>query len=175
MGLLQKEQENPDLNWTLAQACLEQIHVLLTSADAIKKRYGLDVSEESLSEFATNELPPPPGGLAGFMAKLKQKIHTAARQLIQSRNGPGKRLRWAAVGRQQAEKVIRDISQWNDRLDLLLDSADRERRRFEDDALLKGLISLTTTTVEVTLCRDSCVRVQGIWHIDGRSRGSCAP
>ncbi|RYO86470.1 hypothetical protein DL764_009003 [Monosporascus ibericus] len=149
-GLLEKGTPDASLNWDFAKIFLEQIDGLLTSADALKKRYGLDVSVEEIEEEQSRDLQPPEKGIPAFIAKLRPEIHTAAGKVIQSRNGPMKRVRWAALGKSDAERLVKDIAQLNDRLVMLLDSADRERRKAEDEKLLRGLVSLTTTAMQVS-------------------------
>lgn len=149
-GLLEKGSPDASLNWDFAKMFLEQIEGLLTSADTLKKRYGLDVSVEEVEEERSREPQPPAKGIPAFIAKLRPEIHTAAGKVIQSRNGPIKRVRWAALGKGDAERLVKDVAQLNDRLVMLLDSADRERRRAEDEKLLRGLVSLTTTAVQVS-------------------------
>lgn len=148
-GLLQKGTHDASINWDFANMFLEHIEGLLTSADVLKKKYGLDVLVEEIEKEDARDLPPPEKGIPAFFAKLRPEIHTAAGRVIHSRNGPVKRVKWAALGKGNAERILKDIAQLNDRLEMLLDSADRKQRGSEDDNLLRGLVSLTTTAEQV--------------------------
>ncbi|OTB05468.1 hypothetical protein M426DRAFT_260631 [Hypoxylon sp. CI-4A] len=81
--------------------------------------------------------------------RLKLEIYTISGQIIQANNGAMKRLRWASVGRDRAKRIISDVYDLIDKLEYLLDSADREERHAEDRRLLRSLISLTSTATEV--------------------------
>lgn len=106
------------------------------------------MSVEEIEVERSRDPQPPAKGIPAFIAKLRPEIHTAAGKVIQSRNGPVKRVKWAALGKGDVERLVKDIAQLNDRLMMLLDSADRERRRAGDEKLLRGLVSSTTAAVQ---------------------------
>jgi len=70
-------------------------------------------------------------------------------QVIQKDNRALKRLRWAAMGKDQADAIICDIASLVSRLYQLLDSLDREKRIQVDDILLRNILSRSATASEV--------------------------
>ena len=148
VGILDKGTPDASLNWDFAKMFLDLLEGLLTSADTLKERYGLDVAVEEVEKERSRDIRPPEKGIPALLAKLRPEIHTAAGRVIQSRNGPIKRVKWATLGKGDAERLLKDISKLNDKLDMLLDSADRERRRAEDEKLLRALVSAATTATQ---------------------------
>ncbi|KAI1079486.1 prion-inhibition and propagation-domain-containing protein [Whalleya microplaca] len=150
-GLLEDDSTpGPRVNWQLATMILEHLMGILTSAEKLQNRYMLDVSEETVQESERAlAINPPKQGLAKFICRLKPNIYTTSGKIIQANNGPLKRLRWATVGKDKSTRITRDIHNLVDKLEYLLDSADRESRRNEDVRLLRDLVSFTTTTTEI--------------------------
>ncbi|KAJ1324508.1 Prion-inhibition and propagation [Microdochium nivale] len=146
--------ENTNMNWQLAIMFLEQLQALLTSADLLKKRYALDVTQDIVKDsdrLAVSEAPKE--GLARLVQKLRPDVYTTTSRIIQAQNGPMKRLRWAAMDKDKATRVIGDIANINSRLEFLLDSAERERQNTENARFVRSLISLASSTTEVVEIR----------------------
>lgn len=147
----------PKINWQLALMLLEQLNGFLTSAEQLKKRYKLDVSEEAIQDTKAERqkaAEPPSQGLSKLIARLKPEVYTASGEIILQMNSPMKRLRWATVGRDKAKRIISDIADINGKLEYLLDSIDRESRQVDYNRLLRDLVSLTSTTDEVAEIQD---------------------
>jgi hypothetical protein len=122
----------------------------LTSAEALKNRYRLDVAEEEVDAKERSSVPdPPPGGIGRVIARLKPEIYTIKGQIIQSNNSTMNRLRWATMGKDKADSIIKDISDINSMLHRLLDSLERERRRLVNEVLLRDILSQASTASEV--------------------------
>ena len=155
VGLLEGMTQNERVHWDLATSILEQLSSFLTSAGQLSRRYSLVVTEEDVEESEKERAGlPPKQGLAKVLARLKPEVYTASSRIIQSSNGTIKRLRWASVGKDKGKRILDEISKLIDHLELLLDSADQERRAIEDGRLLRDLVSFATTTVEAGQVRD---------------------
>ncbi|KAI0012959.1 prion-inhibition and propagation-domain-containing protein [Xylariaceae sp. FL0662B] len=149
-GLLEDSSPGPRVNWQLATMILEHLSGILTSAEKLQNRYMLNVSEETVQESEKAlAASPPKQGLAKLISRLKPDIYTTSGKIIQANNGTLKRMRWAAVGKEKSKRIISEIRDLVDKLEYLLDSADRESRHVEDLRLLRDLVSITSTTVEV--------------------------
>ncbi|KAI1446397.1 hypothetical protein F5Y02DRAFT_407922 [Annulohypoxylon stygium] len=85
--------------------------------------------------------------LLAFVTSAKKLSENG--KIIQAQNGPMKRLRWAATGKDKAKGIISEIHGLINMLESLLDSEDKESRHAEDARLLRNLVSLTSTTTEV--------------------------
>lgn len=108
------------------------------------------MQEEELNEIDRSVvLESPPKGLAKLIARLKPNIYTIRGQIIQAHNGTFKRLLWATTGKEQANLVIREISDLNSRLHQLLDSLEQERRAQVDGVLLRDILSRSSTASDV--------------------------
>ncbi|KAK3319615.1 prion-inhibition and propagation-domain-containing protein [Cercophora scortea] len=140
-----------NLNWEMAGMLLEQLRVFLTTADQLKDRYALEVTPESIDEkhslliAATAES----SGIARLINKLKPGIYTTTGKIIQASNGPVKRLRWATRDRDKLKRFVGEIRGILDNLNLLLDQAERESTATAYEDLIRGVISLSSTTADV--------------------------
>lgn len=151
-GLTPNSTPSDRLNWPIAYDLLKQLEALLTSAEALKNRYGLEVDEEEVNALEASQenlLRPSATGIGKFIAKLKPEVSTIKGQIIQANNSVLKRLRWAAFGKDKADTVIRDISDLRDRLDKLLDPIDRDKRAKLTEMLLRNYVSQSSTASEV--------------------------
>lgn len=138
------------LNWTLAESLLGQLESLLTSAEKLKTTYRLDVVEEDIKRYESAlKSPSWPVGIGRWINFLKPELMTFKGQVIQKNNRALKRLRWAAMGKDQADAIICDIASLVSRLYQLLDSLDREKRIRVDDILLRNILSRSATALEV--------------------------
>lgn len=146
---LDKETRKSALNWVLANLLLEQLRSFLTSAEKLKERYSLDVTEEEVREAEKlRALDPPRQGVGKLIARLKPTIYTTAAQIIQANNAPIKRLLWATRDRGKLQTILAEIAELIDKLQVLLDDAERLSERAEYSKLLREVVSLTSTTAE---------------------------
>lgn len=143
------KKERPTVNWQYARLVLDQLLVMLTSAEELKTRYHLEVSQETLKmaeKLRTAESPKQ--GIAKLIARLRPTIQTAAGKIIQESNSTVKRLRWATRDKTKLKQYLDEIKNLVDNLDMLLDHAERERERDDMDKLLRGLVSFIPSTAE---------------------------
>jgi hypothetical protein len=148
VGLL-NEKERQTINWQLAGLILQQLESFLTSATELKTRYALEVTEEEIEAAEeTQAVEGPKRGVAALIARLKPNLRTTAGKIIQEHNSPIKRVRWAARDRGKLKAFLHKISALVDKLQVLLDSTERQAERNDYEKLLRSVISLTTTTAE---------------------------
>lgn len=147
---LRKSPTEEDINWTLAGSILGQLESLLTSAEKLKTEYHLNVVEEEIKKFEVDSKPQKQlSGIERWLDALRPDITTLKGQIIQKNNRVLKRLRWAAIGRDQAYEIISDIAHLVTRLYQLLGSIDRDKRAKVDEILLRDILSRSTTASEV--------------------------
>ncbi|KAK1760329.1 prion-inhibition and propagation-domain-containing protein [Echria macrotheca] len=148
VGLL-NEKERQTINWQLAGLILQQLESFLTSAAELKTRYALDVMEEEVEAAEEAQAAEAPKrGVAALIARLKPNLRTTAGKIIQENNSPIRRVRWAARDRGKLKAFLHEISALVDKLQVLLDSSERQAEKHDYEKLLRGVISLTTTTAE---------------------------
>lgn len=100
--------DRPTVNWQHARLVLDQLLVMLTSAEKLKTRYHLEVSEETLETAEQlRSAESPKQRMAKLIARLRPTIQTAAGKIIQESNSTVKRLRWASdrAGRAGEDKA----------------------------------------------------------------------
>ncbi|KAF2257628.1 hypothetical protein CC78DRAFT_538390 [Lojkania enalia] len=149
-GLGEIGRPNSKLNWQIAYSLLQQFESLMTSAEELKTRYRLEVTEEAIEESERLSVAKPPQkGVGKLIARLRPEIYATTGRVIQANNNTMKRLRWATMGIGQANRIIRDISDLNQKLHQLLDSIDQERRDYVDALLLRDIISRSSSAIDV--------------------------
>lgn len=148
------------LNWEMIQWILKEQETLLTSAEKLRKRYGLDVQEEELSPDAstvksttstsgdTTLSKVSDSGIERFITRLRPSIVKSAARPIQKRNGPIKRIRWAAFGKERTSKIINDIGVLNTQLEQQLEAAGQDFLRESIEYLLQDVLSACTNAPE---------------------------
>ncbi|CAO2648655.1 Nn.00g079220.m01.CDS01 [Neocucurbitaria sp. VM-36] len=150
VGLETQSSSKNYFNWQLAISLLGQLESLLTSAEKLRTKYHLDVVQEDVTQSETASNPRTlPTGIERWIASLKPDILTFKGRIIEANNSVLKRLRWAAMGRDQANAIIGDITDLGSRLYQLLDSLDQERRARVDEILLRNILSRSSTASEV--------------------------
>ena len=80
------------LNWNYAAILLKEQKTLLTSAEELKKRYNLHVPEEVITAEEAQDQKCSESALGKLFARIKPDMHRASGRMIQSKNGPLKRL-----------------------------------------------------------------------------------
>ncbi|KAI0479701.1 prion-inhibition and propagation-domain-containing protein [Xylaria cf. heliscus] len=154
VGLL-GDNERQTINWQLASILLKQLKSLLTSADMVRDRYSLTVTEEEVQAMEESQVSEVPrSGVAKLIARLKPNLHTTTSKIIQENNSTVKRLRWAARDRDKLKAFLKEISGLITKLEFLLDSTERQQEKEEYHRLLREAISLTTTTAEAGQIKD---------------------
>lgn len=150
------ETSSPDdrLNWPLIYDILHQQQTILTSAERLKSKYGLDLPEvRSGRTAATDEGDNSPRGLDRILRALQPKLYAnntdSTARTVAAANGPIKRLQWAAGGRERVVKVVDDLGQLNSQLERLLDLPDRTWLKRGVNALLRDALSRSADTAEV--------------------------
>lgn len=137
------------LNWNLAITLLNQQKALMTSAEALETKYKLRIPEEIISASDIENEASSESTLGKLLQRLKPEINQPSSKFIHSQNGPLKRLKWAAVGKTQALRIVGEIEEINNRLHSLLDSADQHRLQLATEALLRDLVSRSANSAEL--------------------------
>ncbi|OMP88854.1 hypothetical protein BK809_0005575 [Diplodia seriata] len=146
---IQTSSPQEKLNWTLVVALLNQQKALMTSAEALEKKYKLRVPEEFISVSDAEDEASNESTLGKLLQRLKPDITQPSSKTIQSQNGTLKRLKWAAVGKNQALRIVDEIEEINNRLHSLLDTADQKRLQLATEALLRDLVSRSSNSTEL--------------------------
>jgi len=136
------------LRWEHIQELLEQQRILLTSSEELRRRYHLNL-EEDTRKVADEENNKPLSGLERLLSTLRPELYTRNAQAIQAANNTFKRLRWAVAGREKISKIIDDLAGINNELERLLDTADRAWLQSGLAVLLREMLSRTTSQTEV--------------------------
>ncbi|KAI0912658.1 hypothetical protein F4823DRAFT_559783 [Ustulina deusta] len=86
--------------------------------------------------------------VAKLRARLKSSLHTTISKIISENNSAAQKFRWAVRDRNQLKELLQQIAGLINKLEFLLDSAERQQEKGEYHRLLKEVISLITTTTE---------------------------
>ncbi|KAH7053274.1 prion-inhibition and propagation-domain-containing protein [Macrophomina phaseolina] len=146
---IQTSSPQEKVNWNLAAKFLNQQKALMTSAEALEEKYKLRIPEEVIDVKDVEDEASDNSTLGKLLHRLKPEITQAGSKIIQSQNGTLKRLKWAAVGKTQALRIVNEIEEINNRLYSLLDTADQKRLQLATEALLRDLVSRSTTSAEI--------------------------
>ncbi|KAF2770248.1 hypothetical protein EJ03DRAFT_77586 [Teratosphaeria nubilosa] len=155
---------NNRFNWSMILDILKQQELLLTSAETLKKRYSLELPEDS--EEMAETVARDGNGVDRILSRLSFRPHHASpsAQKIYQRNGVVKRLRWAAGDRDKIHRVITELGSLNDHLYSLTNVEQQERlgAKVESiESLLRTLISQTTTPEDAAICQSILPRSAG--------------
>jgi Prion-inhibition and propagation len=143
-----QSEPNERLDWGFIATLLQQQEALLTSAQKLKEKYNLNIEEDDMA--VAEGVPTSPGTTLGrLLFRLKPDFYLATARVISANNGPVKKLRWAAVGKDQANRIVSDIAYFNSRLYKLLELADQEYIHSVMSALLRDIISRSTDSSEL--------------------------
>ncbi|KAI1276919.1 prion-inhibition and propagation-domain-containing protein [Xylaria sp. FL0933] len=149
------DNEKQTINWQLAGILLRQLELLLTSANVLRDRYSLNVTEEEVQ--AINELQAmeaPKSGVSKLIARVKPTLYTAIRKIISENNSTTQKFQWAARDRDKLKELLKQISGFVNKLEFLLDSTERQQEKENYTRLLREVISLTSTTGEAGQIKD---------------------
>lgn len=142
------------LNWSLATIFLQEQKDLMTSATELEAKYKLRVPVDVVGAKDAESRTPNDTTLGKLLQRLKPDTPQPTGESIQANNGTLKRLRWAAIGKSQALRIVKDIEELNNRLYNLLDSADQKRMQATTNALLRDLIDRSKSSKELETIRD---------------------
>lgn len=147
---LQDGQHSERLNWNFICHILEQQRLLLTSSEYVRKKYRVRLIEEEFGGDDVEEKKPS-SGLERLLPTLRPKLYeeTNNARAIRAANGTFKRLKWAVAGREKLSKIIDDLAALNDELERLLDAADQSWLRSSMAALLREMLSRSSSENEV--------------------------
>lgn len=141
--------EKHGVNWQVANSLLDQLLWLLTSAEKLKARYSLEVAEETVTaEEKQRAAQEPKQGIRKLMNYLRPTIYTTTGNIIQNNNSVVKRLRWATRDKNKLNQYLCDIRSLVDKLEFLLDEAERESEKRNYNNFLRDLVSLCPSTLE---------------------------
>ncbi|KAI2643380.1 prion-inhibition and propagation-domain-containing protein [Xylaria nigripes] len=154
VGLLGNN-ERQTINWHLAYIVLEQLESLLTSANVLRDRYSLNVTEEQVQAMNESQAAEVHrSGVARLIARLKPTLHTTTSKIISENNSAAKKFRWAVRDKDKLRELLRLIAGLISKLEFLLDSAERQQEKEDFERLLREVISLTTTITEAGQIKD---------------------
>ncbi|KAK5704432.1 hypothetical protein LTR97_003450 [Elasticomyces elasticus] len=144
------------LDWAVINAILRQQQDILSSGDVIKQRYRLALPEDAVLDDAGNPSDDRADatGLTRLLRALRPDLYKHdSGELKATKNGQLKKLRWAAADKAALLQIITDLGLWNTELERQLNVAEQQWLRTGIDALLRELLSRTSTLDEVTSLR----------------------
>ena len=123
---------------------------MLTSSEYVRKKYRVKLIEEEFGDDEVEEKKPS-SGLERLLPTLRPKLYeeTTNARAIRAANNTFKRLKWAVAGREKLTKIIDDLAALNDELERLLDAADQSWMRSSMAALLREMLSRSSSESEV--------------------------
>ena len=140
------------LNWLIVSTILRDLEAVLTKRDLLKMKYSFsfekDISPSDGPQVEGSAVAPAKG-LGKFIARLSPESLTASSPAILSKDSTSERLKWAITDRNKARVLTDHISELNDRLMYLLDSAEREAVDLATSSLLSDYISQSSLLDEV--------------------------
>ncbi|KAI0811869.1 prion-inhibition and propagation-domain-containing protein [Xylaria sp. FL0064] len=149
------DNEKQTINWQLAGILLRQLELLLTSANVLRDRYSLNVTEEEIQAIdELQAMEAPKSGVEKLIARLKLTLYTATSKIISENNSITQKFRWAARDRDKLKELLKQISGLINKLEFLLDSTERQQEKENYTRLLREVISLTSTTGEAGQIKD---------------------
>ncbi|KAL9084299.1 MAG: hypothetical protein Q9165_008127 [Trypethelium subeluteriae] len=141
------------VNWLIALNVLKELETILTKTEMLKTKYFLAIEEDVVSPTSSTNSDrntvAPARGLGKFIARLSPDSPTISSQAILSKNSKLNRFKWAIADREKAELLTRHVSELNDRLMILLDSAERRSVELAISSLLRDYISQSTSLDEI--------------------------
>ena len=155
VGLESRPHRN--LNWPLAADILKQLEKLLTDSKDLKGRYNLDVASISKNALEGQDFAITSARKASFgllLTKLRPNYTQASSRIIQESNAPFKKLEWAAIGKEKLQKLVEDISYFNNCLHSLLETSDRDFITESLAALLRDIISRSNVISELDVIKE---------------------
>ena len=84
-----------------------------------------------------------------LFAARRPEMFTKSSRTIQASNGPWKRIRWAAVGKDTMLRILADLRDFNTNLADLLERDERDRFQDEQQFLLRTMLSMASSISEV--------------------------
>ncbi|KAI1421145.1 prion-inhibition and propagation-domain-containing protein [Xylaria sp. FL1777] len=149
------DNEKQTINWQLAGMLLRQLELLLTSANVLRDRYSLNVTEEEVQTMNESQATEyPRSAVAKLIARLKPTLHTTTSKIISENNSTAQKFRWAARDKDKLKELLKQIAGFINKLEFLLDSTERQQEKEEYTRLLREVISLTTTINEAGQIKD---------------------
>ena len=109
------------LDWDLVLKTLQHLEHLLNDASVLKKMYGLALTEEPTEAHAIDDgdeevEKASSSRFRRLFASSEKYSSSAAAKVIQTKNSPIRKLWWAAVDRDNMQRLVADISHFVQRL-----------------------------------------------------------
>ena len=150
----------------LIRGILEQQQIILTSAERLKSKYGLDLPDRDrledgkrsgadasrVEKVSDSDGKTKPSALDRALRMFRPELvgtTSSSSGIIAAANGPIRRLQWAAAGREKVVKVINDLGDLHNQLERLLDEGDRTWLKSSMNTLLRATLSHSTDLEEV--------------------------
>lgn len=151
---LDSSQPRETLNWPAILEILRHQQELLTSGEKLRKRYYIYLPKDDatdVSEVDGDKDVNIAEGLNRLLRALRPELYQESPSKQPSAKlSIGKRIRWAALGKDQLTKVIDDLGKLNSELERQLGVAEQEWLCKGVNALLREMLSRATTLEDVT-------------------------
>ena len=112
VGIIDKE-TNRNLDWSLICDLLQQLQSKLTDTEQLKKRYGLQLSQDELQDSVLHAFNDEAdhGGLRGLTPNISGKFYLYSSNLIRERprRRPLKCLKWAMIDKDNLKSLLEDV------------------------------------------------------------------
>ena len=132
------------MDWKLITTTLQHIQDLTTDTEVLKKKYNLillerapNLDEKASSDQGDDDEKASTSRFKRLFGQSAKGSNTAAAKVIRSKNAAPKKLWWAAVDKQNLEKLVNDISHFIQRLHDLLDLSMQTQMQKQIEALLE--------------------------------------
>ena len=154
-----------NLDWQLILTTLQQIQHLTNDTKALKERYNLVLTNDSLPK--TGDLKgddaekAPVSPFKKLFGQSDTRTASAAAKVIQSRASPMQKLWWAAVDKASMKRLIDDISHLTQRLYDSLNTSVQAQMKASIDALLQEAIQRSSTRPEFQVLEQLAMQDDG--------------
>ncbi|KAI4217034.1 MAG: hypothetical protein LQ351_000342 [Letrouitia transgressa] len=150
-----EDEPSKKLNWQLIASSLKQLEALLTNTQNLKEKYSLEVRLIEEGVLAAQEQSPRKTSSTSFgrlLSRLRpDRSGAEISRDAQDSHRPIARIKWAIFDKDKAEKLINDISYFNNRLYSLLDSADQILVKSALSSALRDIISFSNGFIELNV------------------------
>ena len=159
IDLLDSDKVDLSLDWRLVETTLEHMNNLLNDTTMLKKKYGLDLTEDppeyaSQISYEDTTEKHKTGPFDPFKKLFSQSENSnAASKVIQSRNHPLRKLWWAAVDKNGLRRLIEDISHFNQRLYDVLNASVQDQMKASIDAIIQNATARSENVLELAVMR----------------------
>lgn len=153
VGLHAGRNHDPRLNWSLIHDLLEHLLRDVLNAEKLRSKYNLDVVEEAGAGDSQSSVIVGPTRERSVPGQTWRHVSPAIRQsrerILQQTSSIWSKLKWVKVDEEKTIRLLADISYFNTALQECLDAAQQDFMKQGMAALLRDLLSRTTSGAEV--------------------------